>query len=316
MTPTISLTVLLSFVVLFHDLSAIPSPRKVIEEDGSTYDEERCEVAAKDAANSGACAVLFEKSKCKLGIFGDSLDIEEGNWTNLRGTGFHEDVETILVKPGCMLFGYDENDKKDRGTGISVSAVGKTDYVVRVLDGKFDLEDDIEAVECFCGAKARQATEVQPLKSGNFLESIANWAGAGTATNHCNLWIHAFNRLPVSERPCAIIFESEDCETSDGVLLKDWYLEVLPSNKVVNLPEISTGAKADSAEAVLVRPGCSFTAYDEDDGKGKEVTVTAPKTSKSPKFYPLASTRNPFKILTGGGKPDLDEDMDSYKCTC
>ena len=140
------------------------------------------------------------------------------------------------------------------------------------------------------------------MKSGNFLESIANWAGAGTATNHCNLWIHAFNRLPVSERPCAIIFESEDCETSDGVLLKDWYLEVLPSNKVVNLPEISTGAKADSAEAVLVRPGCSFTAYDEDDGKGKEVTVTAPKTSKSPKFYPLASTRNPFKILTGGGK--------------
>ena len=137
MTPAISLTALLSFVVLFHDLSAIPSPRKVIEEDGSTYDEERCEVAAKDAANSGACAVLFEKSKCKLGIFGDSLDIEEGNWTNLRGTGFHEDVETILVKPGCMLFGYDENDKKDRGTGISVSAVGKTDYVVRVLDGKF-----------------------------------------------------------------------------------------------------------------------------------------------------------------------------------
>merc|ERR1712045_934930 len=107
-----------------------------------------------------------------------------------------------------------------------------------------------------------------------------------------------------SERACAITFESEDCETSDGVLLKDWYLEVLPSNKVVNLPEISTGAKADSAEAVLVRPGCSFTAYDENDGRGKEVTITAPKTA-IPTYFQLDE-----------GKYDLKGDMDSYKCVC
>ena len=128
-------TALLSFIVLFQYLAAVPSPRKVVTEEGKTYDESDCESAAKDAANSGACGVIFEKSECSGGFFGtgDAKEITEGNWTGLRGTGFHEDVETILVKPGCVMFGYDEDDKKARGTGISVSAVGKTDWVVREL---------------------------------------------------------------------------------------------------------------------------------------------------------------------------------------
>merc|ERR1712088_84821 len=111
---------------------------------------------------------------------------------------------------------------------------------------------------------------------------------------------------------CAILFESEDCETSDGLLLKDWYLEILPKQGVVNLPELSTGAKADSAEAVLVRPGRTFTGYDEDNGRGRSVTVRAPRNSNRPKFYPLASKYNPFKSSGRG----LKEDIDSYKCTC
>ena len=167
------------------------------------------------------------------------------------------------------------------------------------------MENDIEAIECYCGVNATKATEILPLQSSNFLEAIANWAGVGTAVNHCNTWIHAFNRLPIQERPCAILFEAEDCETSDGILLKDWYEEILPmpSNQTVNLPELSTGAKADSAEAVLVRPGCTFTGYDEDDGKGLSVTVTAPHinprdpNTRRPKFYPLSSKYNPFKSV-------------------
>ena len=66
------------------------------------------------------------------------MEIDEDKWTNLRGTGFHEDVESIIVKPGCVVFGYDENSKtaSKRGTGISVSAVGKTDWVYRELDSE------------------------------------------------------------------------------------------------------------------------------------------------------------------------------------
>jgi hypothetical protein len=144
-----------------------------------------------------------------------------------------------------------------------------------------------------------------PLEAANFLEAIPNWLNAGTATNYCNLFIHAFNRLPIQERPCAILFESDDCSTSDGIFLKDWYLEIQPNNTCVDLPEFALGAKADSAESVLIRPGCTFSAWDEDcvkkdikgfptEGSGKELHVTAPN-SKRPTFYPLASTYNPFK---------------------
>merc|ERR1712141_993774 len=113
-------------VALLQDTYGIPSPRKVIEADGSTYNEDDCEDAAKDAERNGACAVIFEQQECDLSIIGDKLEIVEDKWTNLRGTGFHEDVESIIVKPGCVVFGYDENSKtaSKRGTGISVSAVG------------------------------------------------------------------------------------------------------------------------------------------------------------------------------------------------
>jgi len=309
-TFTFSVSLFLVLAISLSEISAIPSPRKVIEEDGSTYNEDDCEDSAKDAERSGACAVIFEQQECDLSIIGDKLEIVEDKWTNLRGTGFHEDVESIIVKPGCVVFGYDENDKKARGTGISVSAVNKKDWVYRELNDKFDLEDDIEAVECFCGQKAIQATQVLPLKEENFPKAILNWLKFDTATNNCNLWIHAFNRLPIAERPCSILFETDDCSTTDGIIFKDWYLEIKPDNKIVNLPRVSTGAKKNSAESVLIRPGCTITLYDEFDGKGKEVTVSAPKKSKTPKFYPLASKYNIFKSA------GLAEDVNSYTCTC
>ena len=123
--------------ISLQEISAIPSPRRVIDEDGDKYNEDDCEDSAKDAERSGACAVIFEQQECDLSIIGDKMEIAEGTWTNLKGTGFNEDVESIIVKPGCVLFGYDEDDKKERGSGISVSAVGKTDWVYRELNDKF-----------------------------------------------------------------------------------------------------------------------------------------------------------------------------------
>ena len=69
------------------------------------------------------------------------------------------------------------------------------------------MKDDIEAVECFCGRQAQEATEFKPLEEKNSFKAFLGWTGAATATKQCNMWIHAFNRLPKSERPCAIIFE-------------------------------------------------------------------------------------------------------------
>merc|ERR1712226_457994 len=161
-------------VALLQAIHGIPSPRRVIEEDGDRYNEDDCEDAAKDAERSGACAVIFEKTECDLpDLFfgtGDKMEIDEDKWTGLRFTGFHEDVESIIVRPGCVVFGYDEDheDIRDRGQTISVSAVGKKDWVYRELEDKFDLKDDIEAVECFCGEKAKQMTQVLPLPLAGF----------------------------------------------------------------------------------------------------------------------------------------------------
>ena len=149
------------------------------------------------------------------------------------------------------------------------------------------MEDDIESLDCYCGQDAQLATQVLPLKPNAF-DTFASFLGVklGTAANHCNMWVHTFNRIPTSERPCAILFEGEDCETG----LLNWHLEILPTNGAVNLDNFSFfDAKADSAEAVLVRPGCTFTGYDKDDGKGEKVTVSAPAGRKPPKFYPLGS---------------------------
>ena len=134
---TFLISLFLILAISLDEISAIPSPRRVIDLDGDTYNEDDCEDSAKDAERSGACAVIFEQQECDLSIIGDKYEITEDKWTNLRGTGFHEDVESIIVKPGCVVFGYDENDKDERGTGISVSAVGKKDWVYRELNDKF-----------------------------------------------------------------------------------------------------------------------------------------------------------------------------------
>jgi len=307
-TLTFVITLVFCVAISLHQTSGLPqlsslfggsSGIKVIEEDGSNYNEDDCRDKAKDAERSGACAVIFEKTECDDGLLktGDSKEIEEDKWTNLFGTGFNEDVESVIVRPGCALVGYDESDKDDPAQGITVSAVGKTDWVYKELKNKYDLKDDIEAVQCYCGSKARQVTEVKPF-SVSSLQKLFK-----TQDNYCNLWIHAFNRLPVQKRPCAILFETGNCYTNDG-LINDWYLEILPNNKIVNLPEVAIGAKADSAESVLVRPGCTFTGYDQDDGRGKEVTATAAGNSQTPNFLS-------FSIFNQN-----KESIDSYKCTC
>ena len=94
-----------------------------------------CEQSALRHAES--CGVIFEKVDCSLsGTWwnrGDELAIEQRNWKNLRGTGFHNDVESIIVAPECVLFGYEKNDQNARGPGISVSAVDKQNWVYREL---------------------------------------------------------------------------------------------------------------------------------------------------------------------------------------
>ncbi len=96
----------------------------------------------------------------------------------------------------------------------------------------------------------------------------------------------AASKVAAAPRRSGCLSFEKCCETG----LLNWHLEILPTNGAVNLDNFSFfDAKADSAEAVLVRPGCTFTGYDKDDGKGEKVTVSAPAGRKPPKFYPLGS---------------------------
>ena len=49
-----------------------------------------------------------------------------------------EDSESVIVAPGCVFFGYDEDhsDKSERGKGIMVSAVGKSDWVYKEFESE------------------------------------------------------------------------------------------------------------------------------------------------------------------------------------
>ena len=118
------------------------------------------------------------------------------------------------------------------------------------------------------------------------------------------MWIHAFNRIPDSSRPCGILFESEDCDTSGleilGVRFNNWYKEISLRNRTEDLQESSIKGRptANTAKAVLVKPGCTFFGYDEDNGQGESFTVTAPLTVNYTTFTMVSSnTINAFQLL-------------------
>ena len=140
---TLSLFLVLYFLSL-GDASALP--QVVREENGDIYNEDDCIESAKRFPDS--CAVIYEKKECDtpdtfLGT-GDEMGIPEGT-TGLLGTGFHDDVESIIVRPGCVLHGYERSPTGNKERGIIVSAVNKTDWVYKELDD----EDDVSSNEFF-----------------------------------------------------------------------------------------------------------------------------------------------------------------------
>jgi hypothetical protein len=79
-----------------------------------------------------ACALLFDHSNCR----DLKRDVPEG-YTAL---GFLDknDVESVLVKKGCTLVLYDDNDENiyRRGQSFGVTAYGQNNAVGKTLSGK------------------------------------------------------------------------------------------------------------------------------------------------------------------------------------
>ena len=94
-------------------------PKNYYDNPRTRYENDNCEKIA--ARNIGACGVIFEKKECDDGgwfnWFGqaDQKTIENDTWVDLRGTGLFKDIKSAIVAPGCVMFGYEKNDKIYRG---------------------------------------------------------------------------------------------------------------------------------------------------------------------------------------------------------
>ena len=80
-----------------------------------------------------ACALLFDHSNCR----DLKRDVPEG-YTAL-GLLDRNDVESVLVKKGCTLILYDDNDEANvfrRGQSFGVTAYGQQNAVSKTLSGK------------------------------------------------------------------------------------------------------------------------------------------------------------------------------------
>ena len=165
------------------------------------------------------------------------------------------------------------------------------------------MKNEVEAIECYCGSNAELVTEMERIQSyeiDNYFPLNGGRSLTKSAEEHCNKWIYAFNQVPNENRACAFIFGSKTCETTfDGQSPENWYERIRSDNDVINLPELSSGEKAKSVGAVIVKPGCSFLAYDGRNGTGRYKNIHPlyhPWSSRrhKPKFYPLAPEYNPF----------------------
>ena len=116
--------------VLFHSVYGQRNSQRVpvFTEGQKRYENKVCEEKAFHSRR--ACGVVFEKKECDnggyLNWFGqpDHMAIEKDSWVDLQGfktsklqniKGLYREIKSVLVAPGCVMFGYETNDKTYRG---------------------------------------------------------------------------------------------------------------------------------------------------------------------------------------------------------
>ena len=102
----------------------------------------------RDPLPHNMCAILFDDSGCE-------------GWEYAVPTGYtklpfmrRNDAESVLVRAGCKLVGYDHNDKNNplnRGSSVVIDATRNRNDKYQDLEDDEELEEMISAVECSCG---------------------------------------------------------------------------------------------------------------------------------------------------------------------
>ena len=116
--------------VLFHNVYGQRNSQRVpVFTDGQKrYENKVCEEKAFKSRR--VCGVVFEKKECDHGVylnwFGqpDYMAIEKDSYVDLQSfkasklqnlKDLHREIKSVLVAPGCTMFGYETNDKTYRG---------------------------------------------------------------------------------------------------------------------------------------------------------------------------------------------------------
>ena len=144
------------FVLLFFVgfVSEFVLAQKVLDESGAVYSGKDgcCITKARQYIDKGKknnekyCAVLFENAacdSCKRIVSGWDEGIKEGkrifpklSLTSLSSR-FREDSASVVVAPGCIFVGYDEDKeekdvkKRQQEKRAIVSAIGRTDWIYK-----------------------------------------------------------------------------------------------------------------------------------------------------------------------------------------
>ena len=120
---------------------------KVVDESGAAYNTDCCRAKAEQYTKKAAeesrksndasisyCAVLFENDDCDscTRIFsGWDEGIKAGKRTFGKASRYREDSASVIVAPGCILVGYDEDDVKDNVKRTIATAIGRKDWVYK-----------------------------------------------------------------------------------------------------------------------------------------------------------------------------------------
>ena len=120
--------------------------QKILDQSGAVYSgkndccikKARQYIEKGNKNNEKYCAVLFENDACDscTRLFsGWDEGIKEGKRTFSRTSRFREDSSSVIVAPGCIFVGYDEDfeekdlEKRQRDNRAIASAIGRNDWV-------------------------------------------------------------------------------------------------------------------------------------------------------------------------------------------
>ena len=143
----------------------------------------------KISRNSDICALLYDDDGCN-------------GWEQIVRRGSMElefskkrDAEAVVVRPGCVLIGHDEEASDTRNSvPFDASKPGTREALVIKNLSDDQLDEEIEYVDCYCPAESGveqvlPITSTSKVKAG-FLDTLRG----KDSVKKCNTYVPLFNR--------------------------------------------------------------------------------------------------------------------------